>query len=160
MRGSKVRGLSFDISRKSTGIAYWEGGNAVKVSAIKLPEGSLGMQLHLWDAALKELLHNYRPDYIAYEDARAVSKQHGMILFGMTGILLKYAHERNVHAVGFAQTTVKKALTGYGAAKKPQMLAAAQERWPELGVTSDDEADALGVGLAFIDLVGIEQLAN
>lgn len=153
-----MNGLSFDISRKRTGIAYWEGGEAVKLGVIGLPDGELGMQLHLWDGAIEALLDSYQPDYLCFEDARGVNKQHAEVLFGATGILKLHAYRRDIQIVGFAQATVKKALSGKGNATKPMMLAAAQERWPALNVTNDDEADALGVGVAFINLVGVEAL--
>lgn len=152
-----MRGLSFDLATAS-GVALWEGGNALKAWSYTLPAGELGAKLHAWEAEVVRLLHAHQPDWVAYEDARAVSKQHGEILFAMTGILKLHTHRRNIQTLGFSQATVKKALTGHGAAKKPQMLAAARERWPELEVANDNEADALGVGLAFIALVGKEQL--
>jgi Holliday junction resolvasome RuvABC endonuclease subunit len=142
-----LRGISFDMSRKSTGFAYWMNDEPKRVGTITLPAGFLGEQLSKWDAAVQGRILGV--NWVAFEDARAVSKQHGMILFGMTGILHKWCWELGIPILGFAQTTVKKALTGSGKAKKDEMLACARERWPDLGVANDDEADALGVGLAF-----------
>lgn len=148
-----MRGISFDLSRKSTGIAYWESGNALRTQTFSLPEAPLGEQLHLWDTHLKALLFAFNPDWLAFEDARAVSKQHGMITFGMLGMLSRRAHLLSLPMVGFAQASVKLELAGSGRAKKPDMIAAAKERWPELEISNDDEADALGVGLCFINRV-------
>lgn len=143
-----MKGLSLDLSRKSSGIAVWVGDQPVKVETIALPKGFLGEQLAEWEQHVERM---FLPDYtwVAYEDARAVSKQHGMILFGMTGMVLAECWKRGIPALGFAQTTVKKALTGSGKSDKSQMLEAARIRWPHLGIKTDDEADALGVGLAF-----------
>jgi len=142
--------LSLDISRKATGVTLWKGEEPVDVTTIKLPATSLGEQLDLWDDEVQKLLLLARPALVAWEDCRAVSKQHGMIQFGQVGILLMHLQRQNIAQIGFAQTTVKKALTGKGNAKKPQMVAAAKERWPHLNVSDDNIADSLGVGLALI----------
>ena len=152
-------GISWDLSRKSTGIAFWEGSQPKVTQTVSLPEGELGYQLYVWRRIVADILRMRDPTaWMAFEDVRAVSKQHGQVVFGMTGILLMEAYDRGIQTLGFAQTTVKKALTGYGRSDKMQMLKAATERWPHLEVKNDDEADALGVGLAFINLVGAEQL--
>lgn len=143
-----LRGISFDLSRKSTGYAYWMGSEPTRIGTISLPAGFLGEQLSKWDIAIQGRVIGV--NWVAFEDARAVSKQHGMILFGMTGILHKWCWDLGVPILGFPQTTVKKALTGYGASKKEDMVRCARERWPRLGVETDDQADALGVGLAFL----------
>lgn len=157
------RGMSIDLSRKSTGVVWWQGITPVATEIVTLPEGELGNQLSVWEAHLMQLVPNppipgRELDWVAFEDARAVSKQHGMILFGMTGALLRACWEARVQTVGFAQATVKKALTNSGRATKDDMMEAAKLRYPTLPILADDVADAVGVGLAFINLVGEEQL--
>lgn len=153
------RWLSFDLSRKSTGIITWVGDYPVMAGIVALPANlPLGGQLSHWAKFLGNTHLLLDVQAIAYEDARGVNKAHAEVLFGMTGILKALAYDRDIQMVGFGQATVKKALTGKGNALKPEMVAAAKQRWPELGITTDDEADALGVGLCFINLVGEEQL--
>lgn len=142
--------LSFDIARKATGVTLWKGEEPVDVFTIKLPAGELGMQLDLWEGRVVNVLDGARPGLVAWEDVRAVSKQHGMIQFGQVGILLMHLYRRKVATIGFAQSTVKLALAGHGHAKKPDMIAAAKERWPHLDISDDNIADSLGVGLALI----------
>lgn len=142
--------LSLDISRKATGVTTWRGEEPVDVHLIKLPPMSLGEQLSRWDVKVSRLISFTQPALVAWEDVRAVSKQHGMIQFGQVGILLMHLHRRKVANIGFAQATAKKALTGKGNAKKPDMIAAAKERWPHLDISDDNIADSLGVGLALI----------
>lgn len=146
---NETLGLSLDMSRKSTGVAWWKGDKPISTDIIALPDGYLGEQLRVWREHVRRMFAS-GPDWVAYEDVRAVSKQHGMIQFGMVGILLLEAAEGGVTVLPFAQPTVKKALAGTGKADKPMMVAAAQQRWPNLGVTSHDVADALGVGVAFL----------
>lgn len=142
--------LSLDISRKATGVTLWKDEEPVDVFTIELPAGELGMQLDLWEGRVVNVLDGVRPGLVAWEDVRAVSKQHGMIQFGQVGILLMHLHRRKIATIGFAQATVKKALTGKGHAKKPDMIAAAKARWPHLNISDDNIADSLGVGLALI----------
>lgn len=143
--------LSFDIARKTTGVTLWKGEEPVDVFTIELPAGELGMQLDLWEGRVVNVLDGARPGLVAWEDVRAVSKQHGMIQFGQVGVLLMHLHRRKIATIGFAQTTVKKALAGHGRADKSQMVAAAEERWPHFNITDDNIADSLGVGLALIE---------
>lgn len=151
-----IIGVSLDMSRKATGVVLWKNHAPSRTQIVSLPDGYLGQQLVEWEAALERDVFGLLrepPAWVAYEDVRAVSKQHGMIQFGMVGVLMMWAWRLGVPVLPFAQATVKKALTGRGNAKKPEMMAAAQERWPDLKVTSHDVADALGVGLAFLAAV-------
>ena len=140
-------GLTFDLSRKCTGVVKWLGSHPVTTATVELPEGHLGQQLCVWRAELITRLQRHNPDWVAYEDARAVNKQHGMILFGMVGVLLAECWERGIQAVPVNQMTAKKTLTGTGKATKGQMLEAAQSLYPELEISTHDVADAVAVGL-------------
>lgn len=153
-----MKGLSFDLSRRATGIVYWEDTKPTDTEILRLPDGYLGQQLYIWDGYLLSLLKWYEPNWMAYEDARAVSKQHGQILFGMVGILLMRAYLSDTLTVGYPQTIVKKELAGKGNAKKPEMVAAARERYPELDITDDNVADALGVGLCALAKLDFKSL--
>lgn len=145
---SPLIGASFDLARES-GYAIWYGEKPTEVGTITLPkDGVLGEQGSLFRRQLMRVLPPGL-DWVAFEDARAVSKHHGMILFGVTMILHEVCWNRGVPVLGFSQPTVKKALVGHGHAKKDQMVEAAKERWPLLTKVTHDEADALGVGLAF-----------
>lgn len=67
---------------------------------------------------------------------------------GLAGVTEMVCHRRNIEVREVAPSTVKKALTGNGHAKKPDMMAAARA-WgfdPQF----HDEADALGVWIASI----------
>lgn len=143
-----IEGLSFDISRKSTGVAYWVNREPWGVLTVELPLADLGEQLDLWEKQLADIL-KAEPEWIAFEDARAVNKQHGKILFGMTGILAMHAYRLQVPLFGYSQTHIKKIMTGNGKATKEDMMNSCRERFPELAITTDDHADAVAAGLAF-----------
>ena len=148
-----MTGMSFDLARKSSGYALWVDGEPTVVGTVSLPAGFLGEQLRAWVNAMNSVIPP-RLDWVAHEDARAVSKQHGMILFGMTGLLHLKCWDAGIPVIGVNQKTAKKTLTGRGNALKPDMVIAAQARWPHLNVETDDQADALAVGLCFLATQG------
>lgn len=67
---------------------------------------------------------------------------------GLAGVTEMVCHRRNIEVREVAPATVKKALTGNGHAKKPDMMAAARARG--FDPKFHDEADALGVWIASI----------
>lgn len=150
-----MTGLSFDLSRKSTGVVLWLDNTPMKAITIKLPDGYLGDQLYRFDQILTRMLKSRKPDWVSFEDARAVSKQHGQILFGMVGILLMRAWEYSILVEPVNQMTLKKEFAGSGKATKQEMMLAAGRLYPDLKVDNHDEADALGVGHVFLNRAGL-----
>lgn len=150
-------GLSFDLSRKSTGVVLWKDSTPMKAITIALAPGFLGAQLYDFDQKLVRMLKGRKPDWMAYEDARAVSKQHGQILFGMVGILLMRAWEYSILVEPVNQMTLKKQFAGSGKATKQEMMLAAGRLYPDLHIDNHDEADALGVGHVFLSRAVMEE---
>lgn len=147
-------GVSFDLGRASTGYVRWVDETPTSIGTLALPPGFLGEQLTLW----ADFLDGFVPpntDWIAYEDARAVSKQHGVIQFGMAGVLQMFAWKRGIPVVGVNQMTAKKRLAGSGRADKAMMLAAARELYPHLKVKNHDQSDAVAVGLCALDVIEV-----
>lgn len=68
-----------------------------------------------------------------------------LVVSGYICLLQAWCEKMRLPYRGYPQKTIKKFATGSGAAKKPEMIAAAKERWPERNVKTDDEADALWV---------------
>ena len=64
---------------------------------------------------------------------------------GFQSHLLAFAELHEIPLTSYPVGTIKKLATGKGNANKEKMLAAAQERWPELNITSPDHADALWI---------------
>lgn len=56
--------------------------------------------------------------------------------------------------VEIAPTTVKKLLTGSGKASKEEVAAALQEHWGAYEYATDDESDAVAVGIAWLLMNG------
>lgn len=146
-----MRLISFDLAR-AAGIAYWKDGELDNLERIELPDVWLGAMLRHWDNYLAKRLMHGQVDAIAYEDVRPVSKPHGQIQYGMSGVLMMHAHGLNVPCLPVNQMTAKKRLTGKGNAKKPDMIAAAIALYPGVAKDIDDnQADAIAVGLVALD---------
>lgn len=64
-------------------------------------------------------------------------------LFVLEAQLVEVAYELGAETKTVMPSTLKKHATGYGLSKKPEMVAAAQAKWRDREVRSDDEADAL-----------------
>jgi len=95
--------------------------------------------------------------WIAFEDVRPINKNHSEIHFGMSGVLAEWAFRHDVPLLRVTASKAKKVLTGNGKADKDAMLAAARKRYPRLNIQNHDEADALAVGLAAIDMINWDE---
>lgn len=155
-----MRGVSFDFSRKSTGVVFWRDQEPVETRVWRLPDTYLGEQLHKLERALTGVLSGEPVEWVAYETASPTNFHFASLQLAMIGILHKVAYEDDITILGIASATAKKVLTGSGRAKKPEMLAAAQERYPHLLIGTDDEADAIAVGLAFFTKVELTPAAE
>lgn len=148
-----MNGVSFDFSRKSTGVVRWNEQEPVETTIWSLPNTYLGEQLSELECALTLEVDGKDVHWLAYEHASVTSFGHASIQLAMVGILHKVAYEYDITILGLHPATIKKVLTGSGRAKKPEMVAAARERYPHLDIPNDDVADALAVGLAFFEKV-------
>lgn len=64
---------------------------------------------------------------------------------GFLAMAQMVCHQHNVRMIGVGVGTVKKAFTGKGNAKKPEMIAAAQAKGFRVANDEDDTADALAI---------------
>ena len=118
---------------------------------------TLGLRHPELERALTGLFDAEPLEWVAYEHASVANYRHAQIQLAMVGMLHLFAHKHDVTLLGIYPATAKKVLTGSGKAKKPAMLAAARALHPELNIFTDDEADALAVGLAFFSKVELTQ---
>ena len=82
---------------------------------------------------------------VGYEEVarhRGVAAAH--VYGGIIAVIQSVCEEQSVPYMGIPVGTVKRCATGKGNASKDQMIAAANKRW-NMGTTSHDEADAMGV---------------
>jgi hypothetical protein len=167
-------GISFDLSKKRTGICAWANAQPITIASVQYNAPYLGALMEqftetlyydldkLITKTLNNINHNpndyvnpliYNLDWIAYEDVRPVNKRHMEQHFGMVAMLHYEAHYLPTHLFPVTTGEAKKALSGKGNATKEEQLAAAQAKYPTLGVSNHDEADALSVGLHVITRV-------
>ena len=64
---------------------------------------------------------------------------------GFLGHLSAWCEVNKIPYQGIPVGTIKKYATGKGNAKKPEMIAAAQARWPNQRILDDNQADALWI---------------
>jgi len=103
-----------------------------------------GARLRRFSEGLAEFLQKFPADVIACEDAHfgTVNHETAAMHAELRGLIKLAAVTVGAEYVAYKPSTIKKFATGYGRAKKPQMIRAAKT---VLGVDTDDDniADAL-----------------
>jgi Holliday junction resolvasome RuvABC endonuclease subunit len=97
-----------------------------------------------YNKVLDIMLNGNRYEAIVYEDA---CFQRGVAIYNFNaqkGMLQLVAESFNIPFIGYPPATVKKAFTGSGKAKKPDMIKKANEVRLDT-IKNDNEADAIGV---------------
>lgn len=74
--------------------------------------------------------------------------------YGCVATLQAWCAEKGIDHTGVHSATLKKAATGRGNAKKPEMIALAKSKWPDIRIVGDDHADALHLWQYAQDLGG------
>ena len=83
-------------------------------------------------------------DLVVYEEVRAHrGTDAAQIYGGIIAIISEHCELKEIPYQGVPVGTIKKFATGKGNSNKEAMLAAARERWPELNIVDDNQADAL-----------------
>lgn len=81
-----------------------------------------------------------------------INQRTAMMLAEIRGALIQHIYKLGaVNVERIAPTEAKKIATGNGRAKKEQVLEAVQARFPSSQVTTFDQADAIALGLAFME---------
>ncbi len=109
---------------------------------------SAGMRLIRFRGKLQEIVSNVGVDLVVYEAARhaAPNMQGALTVQAMIqGVLVTWCEDNHAEYRGVSPSEVKKHATGKGNANKDLMIAAARERWPEVRIQDDNQADALWI---------------
>lgn len=148
--------LGLDVSMNSTGWAvlgvknktvYLVDSGIIKANT-KKPHGS---RLRKQRESFVEIIEKYQPQYAARESGFSQHKKATQVLFkayGMTEELF------NGETDEYAASTIKKVVTGSGKASKTELQEAVriELNLPEdFTFKSDDESDAMGIGLAIVE---------
>lgn len=138
--------FALDMATK-TGWAYCKNGeisSGVKVLGVA-PE-SQGLRLYRFREFVKAKFEEAdikSGDLVIYEMAHHRGGYATQLCLGLVGIMMAECVSRSVDFTTVHSATLKKFSTGYGRSKKPEMVAAAKERHPEINILDDNHADAL-----------------
>ena len=103
-------------------------------------------QFNLWEAL--EWVHTGNPLGLVLAEKPVVMpgrESAARVCFGLIALVEMWCEAREVEYREVQIGQVKKHATGRGNARKPEMVAAAKVRWPELRIADDNAADALWV---------------
>jgi len=131
--------LALDLARK-TGYATEHESGVVDFGF--MPEETLGSKLDRFQQWLYEWTP-LEPTKVICERSHHRGGAATRQAIGMEGLVELFAHEVEADLEFVHTRTLKKHATGNGAAKKPEMIAAAIEKWPEIEIEDDNHADAL-----------------
>lgn len=146
--------LALDIATK-TG---WASPTSSGVWDLKTKrDESGGMKLIRFKAKVKEIIDVEGIDLVVFERSAGFHKNALMVQNEFHGVLKATLIELGVEYRAYSAGEIKKHATGKGNAKKPQMIAAAADKWPELSIIDDNHADALWLkDLAETDLENVK----
>lgn len=102
-----------------------------------------GMRFLRLQAKLDEMLNNYNMRQLVYELPAGHYKSGAAddCIKGLVSHVQSWCERNKVPCQGYSPNEIKKRATGKGNANKDAVVAAAQQRWPN--VTDNNEADAL-----------------
>lgn len=150
-----MRVLGLDPGTERTGFGCVESHDDVPhfvaSGVLRLGRGDLAGRLVQLHAALLELFEMHRPDACAIEGIFHQHHARSALLLGHArGVCLLAAAERDVAVAEYAPATVKRAVTGNGAADKQQVEAMVSRLLGHRDVETHDESDAIAVALCHL----------
>ncbi len=150
----RILGLDPSLSCTGWGLVGAEGSRLVHLahgSIATRPADPLPARLAALHRGLAELVARHRPDEAAVEEVFVNRNAQSTLKLGQARgvVLLAVGH---LPVAEHATRLVKKALTGTGAAQKPQVAAMVARLLPGCGPLGADEADALAVAIAHAQL--------
>lgn len=125
-------------------------GNLVHVDSMSLKSTrDARMVLVNWKEWFKDWLTGVR--VIAYEDAKPRNHRHALLYYGMITIMELEAYKNDIETIPVHYGRAK-LVTGAGNASKDDMLSWAVEACPHLEIRNHDEADAVAIGMAALEM--------
>ena len=83
-------------------------------------------------------------DMVVFEEVRGHKGTDAAHVYGgIVAIITEHCELKEIPYSGIPVGTIKKYATGLGNANKEAMLKAAKERWPDIDLVDDNQADAL-----------------
>lgn len=128
------------------GWAYSGGQSGTWDLRVRKDESS-GMRLIRLDSKLDEI-HSSGLNLVVFEAARGgMPGRLGALVVSseIQGHIKFWCEKNDVEFRAYSPTEVKKHATGKGNAGKPLMVEKAQEKWPDVNIIDDNQADALWI---------------
>jgi crossover junction endodeoxyribonuclease RuvC len=147
----KVLGIDPGSRRTGWAVIRLEGRTAAAVAygTVAALEGAMPARIATIGRALERLLESHQPDVVGLEQAfYAKSVRATLVLGQLRGLALWLAASRGVRVVELAPRAVKLAVTGHGAASKPQVAEMVRHLLSLARRPSADAADALAIALS------------
>lgn len=139
--GSRITG--FGLIRVENGKATYLTSGCIKISEGTIPERL--KQIH-YD--LTEIIEQYQPDEAAIEEVFVSTNLSSALKLGQArGAAITTIVRHDISVAEYTARQIKKAVTGYGAADKPQMQEMVKTLLNLPGRPQADAADALAVAL-------------
>lgn len=148
--------LGLDASSVCIGWCILQNGRALVHGEIKLPADNIAARCEAAQRELILLLDEAPIDAVAIESPVALYGSAVIQQARVSGALLAMCHLREIVWLEIEPTKAKKALTGKGNAKKPEM----QEKAADYHVYGEHASDALGVALAAVGRVVVEEVVG
>lgn len=104
-----------------------------------------GMRIVRFKAKVLELIELEGIELIAYERVQGRFQNTVIINAELAGILQVIAIEKGIPLACYSPKEIKVHATGKGNANKDMMLKAAREKWPNINIIDDNQADALWI---------------
>lgn len=150
-----MRVISIDPGFERLGIAVIEKTNkevllfseCFKTKSIEKHE----RRLFLIGQEIEKIIEEYRPDFLSIEKLFFNTNQKTIIgVAEARGVILYQAHKNKIEVSEFTPLQVKVAVTGYGRSEKKQVIDMVSRILKiKKEKTSDDEFDAIAIGLTF-----------
>ena len=158
--------LALDLGTKTGWAIRYAGAveSGVQVFDVKRGESS-GMRyirFNRWlEMTLRPDISPKTPTLLVYEQTHQRGGAATEVAAGFATRVQEFAARHGYEHAAVHSGTLKKFATGKGNAGKPEMIAAAREKWPDVEIIDDNHADALWLlEYARVEIVGAEMVAG
>ena len=152
--GSRVTGYGF-VEYANSSFTYLASG------CIRTPKGALCERLGVIYASVDALIQEFEPHEVAIEEVfMARNPQSALKLGQARGAAIAAVASRELALSEYAARSVKKALTGTGAASKEQVQHMVKTILGLSDTPAEDAADALAIAICHVNTQGLLRVIN
>lgn len=150
-----MKWLSIDLG-KTCGLAYWEKEDLKSYCPLNLREEEFDKRLWEFWGKLKNIVTAMDVKLIVTEQPAgfSVKQWRGTLQVAQYyGVLKIICRKKKIDFYEMVQTTIKKAVTGNGRAKKDEMVAAISSLYCTPDNLNHNVADAIAIGHTYLDIM-------